>query len=340
MPLGGPGTWRTRMRGHRFRRRSAALHPPSTSPVGEGPCHSPGRMRGVARVRLAAAESHEARESQNRGGLIRHPSGGGEPGSDARGNGVESGAMRLQVHHGRFLSLLLLLGAPALSGCLSEREKTVRRLLETRECEGCDLKDASLEGANLEGARLKGATLMGAVLARANLRNADLTEAGLEGVDARQADLRGARLDDARLLSAQLQGATLEGVDLRNAKNLESVNFEGANLRGVNLEDSSLYGQSGPYRRSKKRHLYDVPGGGALVRRADLSGANLRDATLANCDFAGAIFRGADLRDANLELSNLEGADLTEARLSGASWTDESKCGKDSVGRCIPTRSR
>jgi uncharacterized protein YjbI with pentapeptide repeats len=78
--------------------------------------------------------------------------------------------MRHPVRLGRLLSLLLL-GGPALSGCLSEREKTVRRLLETRECEGCDLTDASLEGANLEGARLKGAKLQGARLARARLRN-------------------------------------------------------------------------------------------------------------------------------------------------------------------------
>ncbi|HZI06730.1 MAG TPA: pentapeptide repeat-containing protein, partial [Archangium sp.] len=97
--------------------------------------------------------------------------------------------MRHPMRLGRFLSLVLLLGAPTFSGCLSEREKTVRRLLETRECEGCDLTDASLEGADLEGARLKGAKLPGAKLARARLRNADLTGAGLERVDAREADL-------------------------------------------------------------------------------------------------------------------------------------------------------
>src|SRR3712207_8395319 len=56
----------------------------------------------------------------------------------------------------------------------SEREKTVRRLLETRECEGCDLQEASLEGADLEGARLKGATLMKAKLARSEEHTSEL----------------------------------------------------------------------------------------------------------------------------------------------------------------------
>ncbi len=273
-------------------------------------------------------------------GTIRHPAGGAGPGSDTWGNGVESGPMRLQVRHGRLLSLVLLLGAPALSGCLSEREKTVRRLLETRECEGCDLQEASLEGADLEGARLKGATLMKAKLTRARLRNADLNDAGLEWADARQADLRGAQLDHTRLAGTQLQGANLEGVDLREVVTAESANFEGANLRGINLEESGLYGPDGPYRRSKKRYLYDVPSGGALLMRADLTGANLRYAVLAKCNLEGAILRGADLRDANLEQTNLDGADLTEARLSGATWTDYSKCGKGSVGRCVSTPPR
>ena len=74
--------------------------------------------------------------------------------------------------------------------------------------------------------------------------------------------------------------------------------------------------------------------------RADLTGAKLRFSVLAKCNLEGAILRGADLRDANLEQANLDGADLTEARLSGATWTDYSKCAKGSVGRCIPTRPR
>jgi uncharacterized protein YjbI with pentapeptide repeats len=125
-------------------------------------------------------------------------------------------------------------------------------------------------------------------------------------------------------------------VDLRTADELESANFEGANLRGINLEESGLYGSDGPYRRPKKRYFYDVPAGGALVMRADLTGAKLRYSVLARCNLEGAILRGADLRDANLEQANLEGADLTDARLSGATWIDFSTCAKGSVGRCVP----
>jgi hypothetical protein len=52
-----------------------------------------------------------------------------------------------------------------------------------------------------------------------------------------------------------------------------------------------------------------LPGG----RRADLSGAYLREA-----DLRGADLRGADLRVANLRKADLRDADLREANLSGA----------------------
>ncbi|WP_084639765.1 S-layer homology domain-containing protein [Geitlerinema sp. PCC 9228] len=81
----------------------------------------------------------------------------------------------------------------------------VKQLLETNECERCDLRQADLQGANLRKARLGGATLVGANLQGANLRGAILNEANLQGANLRDADLRGTNLVSSNLRLAQLQ---------------------------------------------------------------------------------------------------------------------------------------
>ena len=54
----------------------------------------------------------------------------------------------------------------------------------------------------------------------------------------------------------------------------------------------------------------------ADLRRANLSGANLRVADLRRANLSGANLRGADLSEADLYGADLNGADLTDARLS------------------------
>ncbi len=61
----------------------------------------------------------------------------------------------------------------------------------------------------------------------------------------------------------------------------------------------------------------------AIMRDADLSGANLSDAYLGGADLSGAnlsdaYLRGADLSGANLSGANLSGANLSDAYLRGA----------------------
>ncbi len=56
----------------------------------------------------------------------------------------------------------------------------------------------------------------------------------------------------------------------------------------------------------------------ADLRRANLSGADLREANLMRADLSGADLREADLREADLWRANLREADLREADLSGA----------------------
>ena len=68
---------------------------------------------------------------------------------------------------------------------------------------------------------------------------------------------------------------------------------------------------------------------------ANLSGDNLGGAILLGANLTKADLRRAELTDANLDGAILGGANLTKADLSGATWTDDIKCGKGSIGKCV-----
>lgn len=68
------------------------------------------------------------------------------------------------------------------------KQDQVQRLLQTRECRGCNLEGANLERMNLEevdleDANLERANLSGAKLGKANLERANLRRANLEQAD-------------------------------------------------------------------------------------------------------------------------------------------------------------
>ena len=84
-----------------------------------------------------------------------------------------------------------------------------RRLLATKICIECDLKEADLRGADLSGATLRGAKLGKAKLAGANLSYANLIDANLKKADLTNANLTGAILKDTNLEGAILTGTTL-----------------------------------------------------------------------------------------------------------------------------------
>ncbi|EAC7429821.1 hypothetical protein B0Z31_13520, partial [Listeria monocytogenes] len=58
------------------------------------------------------------------------------------------------------------------------------------------------------------------------------------------------------------------------------------------------------------------------LRRADLSGANLRRSNLRRANLSGANLRGANLRRADLSGANLRGANLSYADLNWINWRD------------------
>jgi uncharacterized protein YjbI with pentapeptide repeats len=150
-----------------------------------------------------------------------------------------------------------------------------------------DLRDADLSGANLSGADLRGASLGGADLRLADLGGADLSRADLGG-----ANLRDAILGGANLSGADLRGANLSDVILRDA-NLSVSDLRSVNLHGASLSDANLSLAS-------------------IVRRADLSGANL----------SGAALPSAILRHANLSRAILSGVGLNETIFANVDLTD------------------
>ncbi len=76
-------------------------------------------------------------------------------------------------------------------------------------------------------------------------------------------------------------------------KTVEEAVLKKANLQGANLQEANLRG-------------------------ANLQGANLEEANLRGADLEGANLQEANLRGANLEGANLRGADLEGADLRGA----------------------
>lgn len=126
-------------------------------------------------------------------------------------------------------------------------QRAVDRLLETKECIRCDLRNADLRDRDLRRAKLTGAYLVGAKLGGADLAEADLSgahmaDADLAGASLERTDLTGAdlsrvnftlaHLHRALLVRARLSGAPLVNADLREAK-LDGARLQGANLRGA-----------------------------------------------------------------------------------------------------------
>lgn len=77
------------------------------------------------------------------------------------------------------LTSTLLMSLIATFPCQAENIEHLNQLLQTKQCENCDLADAGLVMINLQGANLRGANLVGANLSRADLTGADLRGANL-----------------------------------------------------------------------------------------------------------------------------------------------------------------
>jgi uncharacterized protein YjbI with pentapeptide repeats len=164
--------------------------------------------------------------------------------------------------------LIILLAGVGTTAHLSfsylNTQKRVEKLLQTRECPGCDLRNANLQGAdlsgvNLEGANLKGANLEGAKLGNANLKRVNFTQANLERADLGCVgiSLRLRANNDGGSFGFKL-GTTPTNDDPRNANlgfNVKAndrtaaisfnvlgcANVEGANFQEAKMPDGKLH---------------------------------------------------------------------------------------------------
>lgn len=101
----------------------------------------------------------------------------------------------------------------------------VERLLNTKECSGCDLSgenlssldlsNANLSGADLSNVNFRNSMLAGANLSNASLRGADLTLTVLIGANLSGTDLSYANLTDTNLFRAKFTGT--RGADFTGA---------------------------------------------------------------------------------------------------------------------------
>ncbi len=110
----------------------------------------------------------------------------------------------------------------------TEVMQNVARLLDTKQCYGCNLSGVNLSGENLDGADLESADLSNAVLTKVDLEGANLKGANLRGTDLSEADLSEADmykavLTGANLTDAKLDGTLLDDVDLSGVKGYQQT---------------------------------------------------------------------------------------------------------------------
>ena len=227
----------------------------------------------------------------------------------------------------------------------TNKSPNIQKLLETKECEYCDLSNADLSevdlekanlvGANLAGANLTGAELKGAYLLGANLVGADLTEANLEGVNLTFASLAGstlalAKLKGINLQQANLQQANLEGADLSAPSLLQSANLsntilidanlQGANFQQANLQQANLEGADLSKTDIK---LKNIPNNYSFGERAAdaLIGFPIFGLSSGGVDFKTS-FLDADLSGANLSYTDLDQVSFENANLTNVNFSE------------------
>ena len=225
-------------------------------------------------------------------------------------------------------------------------EAAKKKLLETKECVECDLRDMDMRGADLTEASLTGVILHNADLrysdlGKANLSKADLRKANLWSADLRGANLREVDLSEAMLISADLRHADLSGANLTDAHKHNTYLTEAkfcnttmpdgsianrdcyATQADTNQRSEALSGEAAQKKLFKDNECVGCDLNGTSLRGANLAGANLYGASLTKASLTkanlyGAYLTGANLVGANLAGAYLRGADLQEASLTGA----------------------
>ena len=101
----------------------------------------------------------------------------------------------------RVATLALALALPSGLMARGDDPEQVKRLKETKQCDGCNFQDMKLGSIDARVASLKNADFRGALLYNANFKGADLTGALFGGADLSAANLsqtKGANLTGAK----------------------------------------------------------------------------------------------------------------------------------------------
>lgn len=130
-----------------------------------------------------------------------------------------------------FTSLILGLGISA------QEISPVERLLNTKECSGCDLSGENLSNLDLSNANLSGADLSNATLRNTMLAGANLTDVTLRGANLSLAVLIGANLSGADLSYANLTETNLFRAKFTGTK---GVDFTGAIFKATIMPNGTV----------------------------------------------------------------------------------------------------
>ncbi|NEP58790.1 MAG: pentapeptide repeat-containing protein [Symploca sp. SIO2G7] len=147
------------------------------------------------------------------------------------------------------------------------------RLIRTRNCPGCDLREADLRRLDLTGANLEGA----------NLREANLFYTILDGANLSRTDLRLTNLTHVRALT--LISETID----ENGQNLTvPAQFIGADLAGALLDYANF--------------------SGALMEQANFQDAYIHKTRFVNTDLSFSNFEATFVHDVDLRGADLCGS--------------------------------
>lgn len=222
------------------------------------------------------------------------------------------------------------------------RTKEVQRLLNTKSCPNCNLRDSHLLFEDLTYSDLRGADLSAADTISANFNYSNFTGAKLNAARMNLAMFNNAILDhisgdktifrnaifnDASIQSAVLREASLNGAEIRQTNftksiltglDMQNVKAAGAIFKDVHIEyavgdngDFDLANFSGA--KAKRISLNK-----ATLKEAILSNTDLTQASLQNTNFFKANMHGAILKNASCVGSTFINVDLTKTILDGA----------------------
>ena len=131
----------------------------------------------------------------------------------------------------RQLMVFLITGCMGIgSNAIAADQQDLIQLLDSRQCQECQLSEVELTHANLRDANLQRARLQRANLSQAQLDGADLSGSDLSFTSFQGASLRGANLRNSRLIGTDFRSADLTGA-LLNQHALDQSHWYGA--RGV-----------------------------------------------------------------------------------------------------------